>query len=113
MKKEHPFAFAGLWEHWGGQESSDVDSCTIITTDANDLLRPIHDRMPVIPREDDYDRWLDPKLEDTGTLEGLLKPYPPEEMTAYAISALVNGPRNDSPACIEPAGRSLDFTRRG
>jgi putative SOS response-associated peptidase YedK len=103
MKNEHPFAFAGLWEHWEGGDSSTIDSCTIITTDANEVLRPIHDRMPVILRDEDYGRWLDPKLEDVGMLEGLLKPYAPEEMTAYPISTLVNSPRNESAACIEEA----------
>jgi putative SOS response-associated peptidase YedK len=107
MKPEHPFAFAGLWEHWGGQDSAAVDSCTIITTDANELLRPIHDRMPVILQTDDYDRWLNPKLEDVPTLEAMLQPFPAEEMTAYPISTLVNSPRNDSVACIEVARESL------
>jgi putative SOS response-associated peptidase YedK len=103
LSKEGPFAFAGLWEHWEGPDSSAVESCTIITTEANDLLRPWHDRMPVILPEEEYARWLDPKLEDAGTLTGLLKPYPPSEMTAYPVSTLVNNPRNESPRCIEMA----------
>jgi putative SOS response-associated peptidase YedK len=102
MKNEHPFAFAGLWEHWEGGDSSAIESCTIVTTTANDVLRSIHDRMPVILQEGDYDRWLDPKLEDVPTLERLLRPYPTDEMTAYPISTLVNSPRNESAECIEP-----------
>ena len=78
-----PFAFAGLWEHWEGADSAAIESCTIITTDANDLLRPLHDRMPVILPEQEYGRWLDPQLDDPVKLQALLKPYPVEEMTAY------------------------------
>lgn len=99
LAKDHPFAFAGLWEHWEGPDSSVVDSCTIITTDANETLRPIHDRMPVILQDDEYDRWLDPKCDDPSKL---LKSYPAEEMTAFPVSTLVNSPRNESAACIDP-----------
>ena len=101
MAKDHPFAFAGLWERWEGAGSSVVESCVIITTDANDALRPLHDRMPVILPDDEYDRWLDPKA-DAGKLGELLKPYPAEEMTAFTVSTLVNSPRNESAACIDP-----------
>jgi putative SOS response-associated peptidase YedK len=102
LKKDFPFAFAGLWEHWEGPDNSAIDSCTIVTTDANETLRPLHDRMPVILHEEDYDRWLDPKIDDASQLCELLKPYPPEEMTAFPISTLVNNARNESPQCIEP-----------
>jgi putative SOS response-associated peptidase YedK len=102
LKKDYPFAFAGLWEHWEGPDNSAVDSCTIVTTDANDTLRPLHERMPVILPEEDFDRWLDPKEEDAAQLGELLKPYPPEEMIAFPISTLVNNARNESPQCIEP-----------
>jgi putative SOS response-associated peptidase YedK len=102
MRNGHPFAFAGLWEHWEGPDNSAIDSCTIVTTDANETLRPLHDRMPVILREDDYDRWLDPKIQDPTELCELLKPHAPEEMTAFPISALVNNARNESEKCIEP-----------
>ncbi len=102
LKKDDPFAFAGLWEHWEGPDNSAIDSCTIVTTDANETLRPLHDRMPVILHEEDYDRWLDPKIDDTTQLGELLKPYPSEEMVAFPISALVNNARNESAECIEP-----------
>jgi putative SOS response-associated peptidase YedK len=101
LAKDHPFAFAGLWEHWKASDSSTVESCVIITTDADDALRPLHDRMPVILPDDEYDRWLDPKT-DPGNLGDLLKPYPAGEMTAFPVSTLVNSPRNDSSACIDP-----------
>jgi putative SOS response-associated peptidase YedK len=104
LAKDHPFAFAGLWEHWERADSSAIESCVIITTDANDALRPLHDhdRMPVILPEDEYDRWLDPKCDDPSKVGELLKPYPAEEMTAFPVSTLVNSPRNDSSACIDP-----------
>jgi putative SOS response-associated peptidase YedK len=102
LAKDHAFAFAGLWERWEGPGSSVVESCVIITTDANDALRPLHDRMPVILPDDEYDRWLDPKCDDPSKLGELLKPYPSEAMTAFPVSTLVNSPRNESAACIDP-----------
>jgi putative SOS response-associated peptidase YedK len=101
LATDHPFAFAGLWEHWKGTDSSVVESCVIVTTDASDALRPLHDRMPVILPDAAYDRWLDPKA-DASKLGDLLMPYPQEEMTAFPVSTLVNSPRNDSSACIDP-----------
>jgi putative SOS response-associated peptidase YedK len=90
MAKDRAFAFAGLWESWKGPDASALESCTIITTEPNNVSRPIHDRMPVILTDDSYDRWLDPRTEDPAALEGLLRPYADDEMTAYPISTLVN-----------------------
>jgi putative SOS response-associated peptidase YedK len=98
--KDRPFAFAGLWEKWHNDEGSTLESCTIATTEPNDVMRPLHDRMPVILPDEEYTRWLDPKNEDVDELQDLLRPYPAEEMTAYPISALANSPRNDGPECI-------------
>jgi putative SOS response-associated peptidase YedK len=97
-----PFAFAGLWERWGGPDGTALDSCAIVTTTANDLLRPLHDRMPVILAPKDYDLWLDPSLQDVECLLPLLRPYPAEEMTAYPVSTRVNNPAHDAPDCIDP-----------
>jgi putative SOS response-associated peptidase YedK len=102
MKDREPFAFAGLWEHWENQDGQAIESCTILTTEPNDLLKPIHNRMPVILDPKDYDLWLDPNIRDAGKVRRLLGPYPPEEMTAYPVSLRVNNPRNDDPECIEP-----------
>ncbi len=102
MKDRAPFAFAGLWEHWENQDGQAIESCTILTTEPNDLLKPIHNRMPVILDPKDYDLWLDPDVRDAGKLRRLLGPYPPEDMAAYPVSLRVNNPRNDDPACIEP-----------
>ena len=104
LKSEKPFAFAGLWEAW--YPSTDDDpllSCTIITTSPNSLMETIHRRMPVILEPDAYDLWLDPSEQSPKQLDGLLKPYPAEEMMAYPVSRLVNRPSNDSPDCIAPA----------
>jgi putative SOS response-associated peptidase YedK len=103
MAKDRAFAFAGLWETWHGNDGSALDSCTIVTTDANDLMLPLHDRMPVILPEENFAQWLDPKNENVPELEALLRPYSPTEMTAFPISTLVNSPRNERPECIVPA----------
>jgi putative SOS response-associated peptidase YedK len=100
LKKDRPFAFAGLAEHWT-RNGEAIDSCTLITTDPNELMAEIHDRMPVILPPEDYDLWLDPEFEGKEKLLSLLRPYPADEMKAYPISALVNSPKNDVAACIE------------
>jgi putative SOS response-associated peptidase YedK len=107
MAKDRAFAFAGLWETWHGNDGSALDSCTIVTTDANDLMRPLHDRMPVILPEENFAQWLDPKNENAPELEALLRPYASNEMTAFPISTMVNSPRNERPECILPASISV------
>jgi putative SOS response-associated peptidase YedK len=82
-----------------------VHSCAIITTGPNALLEPIHPRMPVILPRKSYPQWLEPDEQPPARLTSLLKPYPAAEMTAYPVSTLVNSPRNNSPACIAPAGQ--------
>ncbi len=103
-----PFAFAGLWDQWQSPDGELVESCTIITTDANDLIRPFHDRMPVIVDPRDYDRWLDQGPQDPDKLREILKPYPSERLIAYPVSPLVNDPRHDDPDCLEPREGSAD-----
>ena len=96
------FAAAGLHEFWPGKDgAAPVESFTIITTDANELVRPLHDRMPVILQEADYDAWLDPENKDTGKLKGLLRPYPAGEMRAYPVSPRVNNAKNNDAELIE------------
>ena len=97
-----PFAFAGLWEIWRPDDTP-VVSCTILTTEPNELVAPIHNRMPVIVPPEAYERWLDTEEVRPGALDDLLVPYPAEAMTAYPVSTLVNSPANDTPACITPA----------
>lgn len=100
MTDGRPFAFAGLWEHWEG-EGETIESCTIIVTTANELLAPLHDRMPVILPSEDYGSWIDPAVADKEALLPLLKPYPPEGLEAYPVSRAVNSPKNDRPELIE------------
>lgn len=100
FKDESPFAFAGLWERWEDPNGKEIQSCTLLTTEANDLMRPIHHRMPVILSPKDYELWLDPEVKKPELLQPLLHPYPTEEMTAYPVSKLVNKPTNDSADCI-------------
>jgi len=96
-----PFAFAGLWEVWRPDDAP-LYSCTIITTEPNALMAPIHNRMPVMLAPEAYDRWLDPAELPASALAPLLAPYPAETMVAYPVSRLVNSPVNDAPACIVP-----------
>jgi putative SOS response-associated peptidase YedK len=100
MRDGEPFAIAGLWEHWEG-EGGPLETCTLLTTEANELLASYHDRMPVILRPEDYELWLDGGVGQP-ELTPLLRPYPHEGMVAYAVSTLVNAPSNDSPKCVEP-----------
>ena len=103
MRDGRPFAFAGLREYWEGPEGPGIDSCTILTTTANELIGTLHDRMPVILAPQDYDLWLDPGIREAERLQSLLHAYPSEEMAAYPVSTRVNNPANDSPECVEPA----------
>lgn len=95
------FAMAGLWETWQAADGSAIDTCTIITTEPNELMRPIHNRMPVIVEPADYDLWLVPGPKPE-TARHLLRPFPAERMAAYPVSTLVNSPRHDSPQCLMP-----------
>ncbi len=99
MKDGSPFAFAGLWETW--RDGEEIRSCTIITTEANDLVGEIHNRMPVILPPEDYELWLDPEFEEKEALTSVLRPYPSGGMEAYPVSRRVNSPSNNTPDCIE------------
>jgi len=94
-------AFAGLWDRWRDPERGPVDTFTILTTEPNDLVRPVHARMPVILPEQAYDRWLNPRA-GARDLRALLVPYRADEMDAYPVSTYVNSPRNEGPECVQP-----------
>ncbi|MCA9897857.1 MAG: SOS response-associated peptidase [Anaerolineales bacterium] len=98
---ERPFALAGLWEVWRDPDGSVLQTCTILTTTPNELMAPIHNRMPVIVEPEDFDLWLNPEPDPEQGLH-LLRPYPAEKMAAYPVSTVVNNPRNDMPDCIQP-----------
>ncbi len=101
FKNRRPFAFAGLWEQWLSPDGSEILSCTIITTAPNELLKNIHNRMPVILPAESRNLWLD-ESQPPQNLLSLLKPYPAPEMAFYPVSKLVNSPANDNLACVEP-----------
>lgn len=102
LKGAKPFAFAGLWEVWHSSDGSEIRSCTIITGQPNELITPIHDRMAVILKEQDYARWLTPgELGPEATMP-ILAPYPADQMEAIEVSRTVHSPKNDIPECIEP-----------
>ena len=110
LKNADIFAAAGLYEYWPGRDGAEpVESYTIITTEANDMMAKLHDRMPVILAEKDHAVWLDPKHEGKATLQALLKPFPPGEMLAYPVSTRVNNPKNDDPELLSPAGSLPDL----
>ena len=104
LKSGRPFGMAGLWDLWVPAEGGEpLRSCTIITTTPNKLLKPIHDRMPVILPENAVDPWLTLEGPKKEKLLALLKPYPESDLEAYSVSRYVNSPSNDSPRCIQPA----------
>jgi putative SOS response-associated peptidase YedK len=106
LRDRSPFAFAGLWEHWKAPKGEEIESCTIITTDANALVRRIHDRMPVILKPDDYAIWLDPSAKPE-SLQALLRPIEDDALLAVPVSSRVNSPKNEDPSVIEQAGEAL------
>jgi putative SOS response-associated peptidase YedK len=108
LKDGRPFGLAGLWERWEKQGER-IESCTILTTDANEIMSPIHDRMPVIIPPEKYSLWLDPTEHDPKKLTGLLRPFDSDEMTAYPVSTFVNNAKHDSAQCIEPIERQWTF----
>jgi putative SOS response-associated peptidase YedK len=103
-----PYAFAGLWESWEGEDGRGgtrrIHSTTIITTEANELMSGIHHRMPVILAPESYATWLDTSIQEPEEIMPLLAPYPSEQLEAYPVSTHVNKPVNDDPECVEPVG---------
>jgi len=99
MKDGSLFAFAGLWEVWNKGDSEPIQTCTILTTEANAVVEPIHDRMPVIIAPQDFASWLDPQT-PVAALHTLWQPYPAEAMQALPVGSYVSNPRNDGPQCL-------------
>ena len=102
LKSGRPLGFAGLYSYWQATEGDLICTCTIITTSANHLLEPIHNRMPAIIPADSRAEWLDPENQDEKRILSLLSPYAAEDMEAYYVSQNVNFYRNDSPDNIRP-----------
>jgi len=106
MRDGRMFAIAGLWDRWEGEDGSVAETCAILTTAANAVLAPVHDRMPMILEHGMYDRWLDISAGDPGSLSPLLVPFPPEEMVAFPVGFRVNDPSVDDEGCIAPLPRN-------
>lgn len=99
---ERVFAFAGLWDQWRDADGSAVESCTILTTAPNDLIRSLHDRMPLIVPREHYSLWLDPEVQEVEALTPVMRPFESAELVLYAVGTRVNKPTVDDPACIQP-----------
>ncbi len=106
LKSGEPFGFAGLYEYWTSPEGTSIGTCAIITTEANELMRPIHNRMPVILPKERHALWLDPTIEDDTLLLPLLQPLASDEMEAYEVSRIANSPKNNTSRCIEPVAHA-------
>lgn len=103
-RDDQPFAFAGLWEQW-----QDIQSCTILTTAPNKLMKSLHDRMPVILSPNDYDFWLDTEANEPASLGYLYEPYPESELIATPVSRVVNNAKHEGPDCIEAPAKDRLF----
>jgi putative SOS response-associated peptidase YedK len=101
LKSDEMFAMAGIWEGWKSQDGKTLYTCSVITTGPNELMKDIHDRMPVILKHDDEKTWLDPNISDTNQLNQLLVPFEENLMEAYEVSSLVNSPKNNSIELIQ------------
>jgi putative SOS response-associated peptidase YedK len=104
LRNGSPFAFASLWERWSGPHRDGRETCTILTTEANDLVRPMHERMPVILPEEFHADWLDSKTPAPQWFQTVLQPYPAEAMQAVPVSTWVNDAKHEGPDCVRPVG---------
>jgi putative SOS response-associated peptidase YedK len=102
MKNSKVFAFAGLWDHWEDEEGS-IESCTIIVMPSNEVMKPVHERMPAIIAPAHYDLWLDSRIVDKQEIMHYLSPGPSSQLTAYPVSTWVNTPKNNDERCIKSA----------
>jgi putative SOS response-associated peptidase YedK len=102
LKSREPLGVAGLWDVWRKPDGKKVESFTIITTEPNELVRPVHNRMPVILRPEDEEQRLDVYRTSFAKAQSLLKPLPADLMDAHDVSPIVNSAKYDSPECVEP-----------
>jgi len=102
LKDDSLMMFAGIWDHWKNTEGEVIESFSILTTVTNELIQPLHDRMPVILTPENKDIWLDSQVADPERLKPLFIPHSSDLMEMYHVSDLVNSPRNDNPECIQP-----------
>jgi putative SOS response-associated peptidase YedK len=102
LRDQQLFAFAGLWERWSGPHGDGRETCTILTTEANESVRPLHERMPVILPAEYHGDWLDPQTTAPQWLQTVLRPYPAEAMRVVPVSPWVNDARHEGPECLQP-----------
>ncbi|MNR18138.1 putative SOS response-associated peptidase YedK [compost metagenome] len=102
LRSKELFSMAGLYDTWTSPEGVRISTCTIITTESNEMMKEIHDRMPVILPRDQEAAWLNRETKDINQLRPLLQPYPTQLMMAYPVSSRVGNVRNDDEQCIEP-----------
>lgn len=102
MKDKKPFGMAGLYDLWKDENGKEITTCTIITTEANEFMKSLHHRMPVIISPENYNHWLDPAERDTSKIGSLMKPWDSNEMDAYEVGILVNSAGYNSAECINP-----------
>jgi len=107
MKSGEPCALAGLWERWQPPDAPPLETFTILTTDPNEIMEPIHDRMPVILEPRDYQRWLEPGDPARPPVD-LLRPFPAEKMNAWPVGARVGNVRNNDPELLDRAAPQPD-----
>jgi putative SOS response-associated peptidase YedK len=103
MKDSNVFAFAGLWDRWEGEDDS-IESCTIIVMPSNEVMKPIHERMPAIIAPAHYDFWLDSRVTNKKETMQYLTSAPSSQLTAYPVSTWMNSPKHNDERCIQPAG---------
>jgi putative SOS response-associated peptidase YedK len=100
LRDGEPFGIAGLWERKSLSDGATLETCTLLTTEANEVVQPAHNRMPVILPPSAYAAWLDPEVKSADELLSLLKPFSAAAMTAVLVSLRVNNPKVDDPACL-------------
>lgn len=103
MRDGEVFALAGLWDRWDG-DGEHLESCSLIVMPANEIMKPLHERMPAIIAPAHYDLWLDARVTDKAELMGYLNSAPSSQLTFYPISPRVNSPKHDDDRCIQPSG---------
>lgn len=106
-RDDRPLALAGLWECWRDPDGQPLETCTILTTEANSLLQPIHERMPVIVTPADFTTWLEPRT-PLDRLRQLLRPWPEDRLIYHPVSRLVNDPCHDEARCLEAVADKVD-----
>ena len=107
MRDGDVFALAGLWDRWEGEGES-LDSCSIIVMPANEVMKPLHERMPALIAPAHQDLWLDPRVTNKAEIMSYLNSAPSSQLVTYPISPWVNSPKHDDERCLEPAGQRYD-----